>query len=105
MTNDALKERLSTRAKAFLSNPNLVDDESDKLGLAVGEAIELAGGETSLPVLTDIAFYRFLLLVENNGIDEVHFKAYKVALNQITDPASPNAKTKAQAKQRDNKYL
>ena len=103
MTNDALKERLSTRAKAFISNPDLVDDGN--LDIAVNEAIELAGEESPLPVLTDIAFYRFLLLVETNGIDEVHLKAYKVALNQITDPASPNAKTKPKAKPRDNQYL
>ena len=103
MTNDALKERLSTRAKAFLSNPELVDDGN--LTIAINEAIELAGEESSLPVLTDIAFYRYVLLVETNEINEVHFKAYNIALKQITDPASPNAKTKAQAKGHDNPYL
>jgi len=103
MTQEALKERLSTRAKSFLSNPNLVNDES--LTVAVNEAIELAGEQTSLPVLVDIAFYRYLLLVETNGVDETHFKAYQLALKQIDDPESPNAKTVSKVRARKNNYL
>jgi|GEM_PF-2616432 len=103
MTHEALTDRLSTRAKAFLSNPNLVTD--DNLYIAVNEAIELAGANSSLPVLTDIAFYRYLLLVDASTVSEDHLKAYKIALTQITDPDSPNAKTKVQAKQRENSYL
>ena len=103
MTQDALKQRLSIRAKAFISDPDLVND--DDLTAAVTEAIELAGEQTSMPVLMDIAFYRYLLLVETNGVDEVHLKAYQIALKQITDPDSPNAKTSSKAKVRENQYL
>lgn len=97
-----LKARLSIRAKAFISDPELVTDEY--LGIAAGEAIEIAGVLTDAPVLMDIAFYRFLLLVEQNGVCEEQFKAYQLALKQITDPASPNAQTMSKVKNRDNPY-
>ncbi len=97
-----LKARLEVRAKAFISDPDLVTGEF--LGIAVCEALEIAGASTDAPVLMDIAFYRFLLLVEQNGVSDEQFKAYQLALKQITDPDSPNAQTTSKAKTRVNRY-
>lgn len=96
------KARLDVRAKAFVSDPDLVTDEF--LTIACNEALEIAGTQSRAPVLMDIAYYRFLLLVEQNGVDEEQFKAYQAALKQITDPASPNAQTITKTKQRTNPY-
>ncbi len=107
MTADTatITERLSTRAKAFVSDPELVTPEV--LALAVNEALELAGAQTVLPVLVDIAFYRLLLQLGHH-VDENDYKAYQVALRQISDPASPAAPSTvsvvAQAKPRTNPY-
>ncbi len=103
MTAAELKARLEIRAKAFVSDPDTVT--GDYLDIAVGEAIEIAGTATQPPVLMDIGFYRFLLLVEQNGVDEDQFKAYQLALKQIDDPESPNATTVATTKTRPNDYL
>ncbi len=103
MTQEELKARLQIRAKAYISDPETVTDEL--LGIAVGEAIEIAGESTDAPVILDIAFYRYLLLVEQNGVEEEQFKAYQQALKQINDPASPNAQTQVKSMQRTNDYL
>ena len=97
-----LKARLSIRATAFMSDPELVTDEY--LGIAANEALEIAGANTNAPVLMDIGFYRFLLLAEQNGVSEDQFKVYQQALTQITDTASPNAQTVSKVKTRDNLY-
>ena len=96
-----LKARLDVRAKAFISDPELVTDKY--LTIAASEAIEIAGKLTRVPVLMDIAFYRFLLLVEQNGVCEEQFSAYQLALKQITDPASPERTTR-KMKVRKNPY-
>ena len=96
-----LKQRLDTRAKAFVSDPDLITDPV--LDLAIDEALELAGITSPMPVLTDIAYHRMKLQL-GMGIDEVDFKVYRTALAQITDPDSPNAPTKAKSQQRPNPY-
>lgn len=98
----AFKQRLNVRAKAFVSDPDLVTDEY--LTIACNEAIEIAGEQSREPVLMDIAYYRFLLLVETRGVDEEQFKAYQQALKQITDPSSPNASITSKVKSRTNPY-
>ena len=74
----------------------------------MAEAVELGGSETLLPVLVDIAFYRVLLQIGHH-IDDTEQKAYRTALNQVTDPEAPSAPSrvavKAQTKARDNAYL
>lgn len=97
-----LLARLRTRAKAYLSDPDEVTEEH--LTSALTEAQELAGNSDA-PVLLDIAFYRWLLLVERNGVDEDQTKAYKFALKQINDPEAPQCRTKPTVKVRENPYL
>ncbi len=97
------KTRLSQRAKAYVSDPDLVTTAN--ITIAVTEALEIAGADNPAPVLMDIGFYRYLLLVEQNGVDEEQFKAYKHALNQISDPTSPNAPATRTVKNRHNPYL
>ncbi len=99
--SDELIERLGIRAKAFASDPELVTDEV--LTLAANEALELAGAQSPLPVLVDIAFYRVLLQIGNH-IDETEQKAYRTALSQVTDPDVPNAPVTATSRQRGNPY-
>ena len=112
MSTDAdLISRLSTRAKAFVSDPEGVD--ATHLQTAVEEAISIATEYTITPVLLDIAFYRYLLLVDANGVDEVQLKAYNQALKQITTEPSidsdgndiENANAKTRAKTKTNPYL
>lgn len=98
-----LKQRLEIRAKAFVSDPELVLD--DDLSLAVTEAVEIGGEQTRLAVLSDIAFHRYLLLVERNGIDDDQLKAYQLALKQVTDPSAPNSSSKSNARVKPNGYL
>ncbi len=97
-----LLERLRTRATAFISDPDEVTDEH--LEIALEEAKELAGNSDT-PVLLDIAFYRWLLLVDRNGVDDDQIKAYQIALKQITDPDAPQSRTRPTAKTRKNPYL
>lgn len=100
----ALQGRLGIRARAFVSDPDAVLDAH--LTIAVGETLQLAGGHNPDAVLMDIAFYRYLLLVEQNGVDEEQFKAYLSALKQITDPTSQsNMLAHATSKARPNPYL
>lgn len=101
MQLEELKTRLSTRAKAFVSDPDLVTD--DVLGLAGTEALALAGAESPEPVVVDIAYHRLLLQLGIN-VDEVAQKAYRLALSQVSDPQAPNAPTTPTVKQRDNPY-
>lgn len=99
----ALTEQLETRAKAFVTDPDLVTPAV--LELAMSEALKLAGKASPEPVIVDIAYHRLLLQL-GMGIDEDALKAYKLALAQVTDataPASPIAKPKT--KQRKNPYL
>lgn len=100
-----LKQRLDIRAKAFLANDELIKDEH--LTTAVTEAITLAGAKTSLPVLTDIAFYRFLLLAETNFNDENQRKVYELALKQINkaNDNESSAITTPKVKPATNRYL
>lgn len=102
-SKQALTEQLETRAKAFVSDPDLVTPAV--LSLAMDEALKLAGEASPDPVIVDIAYHRLLLQL-GMGMDEDALKAYKLALNQVTDSsaaASPIAKPKA--KQRPNPYL
>lgn len=102
-TKQALTEQLATRAKAFVTDPDLVTPAV--LELAMDEALKLGGKDSPDPVIVDIAHYRLLLQL-GMGMDEDALKAYKLALAQITDssaPASANAKPKA--KQHKNPYL
>lgn len=100
---EQLQARLHQRVTAYVSDPDLVTTEH--LALAVDEAFEVAGANNTMAVLSDIAFYRYLLLVEQNGVDEDQFKAYLHALKQIKDPTSPNAVTQPSVKTRPNPYL
>ena len=102
MTNAEFKARLTQRAKAFVSDPDLVTDEN--ITIAVNEALEIAGADNLTPVLMDIAFYRYLLLVEQNGVDEEQFKAYQYALKQVSDPTSL-CSNKSNVRTRNNAYL
>ncbi|KJY83286.1 hypothetical protein TW81_09820 [Vibrio galatheae] len=97
-----LLERLRTRAEAYLSDPEEVTDEH--LNMALEEAEQLAG-DSDAPVLIDIAFYRWLLLVDRNGVNDEQIKAYQIALKQITDPQAPQSRTRPTAKTRENPYL
>lgn len=98
-------ERLRIRAEAFVSDPELVTDLH--LQIAASEADDLAGN-SDFPVWMDIAFYRYLLLVERNGgIDEEQLKAYRHALSQVSDPnaVENRIRTKPTVKVRANPYL
>ena len=94
--------RLELRTKAYASDPDQIT--ADHIATAVSEAFEVAGENNTMAVLSDIAFYRYLLLIERNGVDEDQFKAYLHALKQIKDPTSPNAVTDARVKARENPY-
>lgn len=102
MTNTEFKARLTQRSKAFVSDPDLVTDEN--ITIAVNEALEIAGADNLAPVLMDIGFYRYLLLVEQNGVDEEQFKAYQYAIKQVSDPTSPRSNN-SKVKTRTNPYL
>ncbi len=97
-----LLERLRTRATAFISDPEEVTNEH--LEIALEEAEELAGNSDA-PVLLDIAFYRWLLLVDRNGVDDDQIKAYQIALKQINDPEAPQSRTRSKSKTKKNPYL
>ncbi|MBL4774482.1 MAG: hypothetical protein JKY87_00275 [Mariprofundus sp.] len=100
-----LKQRLGIRARAFVSDPDAVTDAHLHLTIAVDETLQLAGAHNPDAVLMDIAFYRYLLLVQTNGVDEEQFKAYLIALKQITDPLSQsNMLAHAKSKARPNPY-
>jgi len=103
----ALKERLNIRAQAFISDPDLVTDQH--LTIAATEAIEIASTQAIAPVLMDIAFYRYLLLVEKGGVTEEHINAYHAALKQLTQPVTAigqeNALITSNVKTRINPYL
>jgi hypothetical protein len=104
MDKVTLINRLGIRARAFVSDPDAVTDAH--LTIAADETLQLAGAHNPDAVLMDIAFYRYLLLVEQNGVDEEQFKAYVSALKQITDPTSnSNMLAHAKSKVRPNPYL
>ena len=103
----ALTKRLETRAKAFLSNPD--EAKPEYIDIAIGEAAEIvgeiAGETTNYPIFMDIAFYRFLLLCQTNGVSEEQFKAYQQALTQIKTPLpSQSVKGTSRVKTRVNPY-
>lgn len=96
--------RLGIRARAFVSDPAAVTDAH--LTIAVDETLQLAGLNNPDAVLMDIAFYRYLLLAERNGVDEAQFKAYVSALKQLRDPTNQsNVIAHAKSKTRNNPYL
>lgn len=110
MELSALKERLTIRAQAFVSDPELVIEPY--IDIATTEAIEIAGDLTIAPVLTDIAFYRFLLLVNKNGVvEEEQLEAYLQALKKISgrnasdEPLPDDGRTASNVRQRPNKYI
>lgn len=74
-----LKTRLETRAKAGLSNPAEVT--SEVLDLALKEALEIVGRkQVNDTTKLDIAFFRLMLMIKKNGIDEDDMDLYKAAL-------------------------
>jgi len=99
-----LKKRLGIRARAFVSDPAAVADAH--LQIATDETLQLAGTHNADAILLDIAFYRYLLLVEQNGVDEAQFNAYRSALKQVADPTNQsNIVAHARSQSRANKYV
>jgi len=99
-----LKQRLGIRARAFVSDPDAVSDAH--LQIATDETLQLAGEHNADAILLDIAFYRYLLLVEQNGVDEAQFKAYTSALKQVSDPTGQsNVLAHAKSRPRPNPYV
>ena len=92
--------RLTTRARAFASDPALLTDAA--LSLATDEALELGGSASPLAVLTDLAYFRLLLQI-GAEIDEPALAAYRTALKQITDPKG-QAAVRSKVKTRKNPY-
>lgn len=96
-----LTDRLRIRAQAYASDADSVQNEH--LDAAVDEALELVSDETAAAITLDIAYYRWLMLVERNGLDEGQTKAYKHALSLVKSPAI--AGQSCRVKNRTNPYL
>ena len=93
--------RLTTRARAFASDPALITDAV--LTLATDEALELGGVASPLAVLVDLAYFRVLLQI-GAEIDEPALTAYRTALKQITDPKGQAHAVRSKVKTRKNPY-
>lgn len=79
-----LIERLGKRAKAGLSNPAEVTNEL--LELALSEAAEIVDKKiVSDTTKLDIAYFRLMLMIKKNGVDDEDLELYKAALKIVKD--------------------
>jgi len=77
-----LKNRLELRAKAGLSNKDEVTPQL--LDLALKEAYEIVDKrEVSSAVKLDIAYYRLMLMLKKQGVDDIDLESYKEALKIV----------------------
>ncbi len=82
-----LIQRLEARAKAGLSNPAEVTPEL--LGAALIEAAEIVGSkQVSDTTKLDIAFFRLMMMVKKNGVDDEDLELYKAALKLVKEASS-----------------
>ncbi len=78
-----LIERLEKKAKAGLSNPAEVTNEL--LELSLSEAAEIVDKKiVSDTTKLDIAYYRLMLMIKKNGVDDTDLELYKAALKIST---------------------
>ncbi len=79
-----LIERLEKKAKAGLSNPAEVTKEL--LELSISEAAEIVDKKiVSDTTKLDIAYFRLMLMVKKNGVDDADLELYKAALKIVKD--------------------
>lgn len=77
-----LIERLSSKAKAGVSNPACVTPEL--LEAAIVEANELIENKSvSDTVKLDIAYFRLMLMIKKTGIDDLELDIYNNALRIV----------------------
>jgi len=86
-------ERLRIRAKAGLSNPALVTDEL--LNASLEEASEIIDTKAVNDTLRlDIAYFRFILSVQKDGVSELDVQLYSKALAALkAAPEQVNSST------------
>ena len=79
-----LIKRLEKKAKAGLSNPAEVTNEL--LELSLSEAAEIVDKKiVSDTTRLDIAYYRLMLMIKKNGVDDTDLELYKAALKIVKD--------------------
>jgi hypothetical protein len=104
-----LSDRLSHKAKAGISNPALVT--TDLLTAALNEANELIGDKNiSDTVKLDIAYFRLMLMVKKDGVDDIELDIYSKAMKIVKDTPSTIdgeivANSKVIVKQRVNRWV
>lgn len=85
-----LIERLGKKAKAGLSNPAEVT--TVLLELALKEADEIVDKKiVSDTTKLDIAYFRLMLMIKKNGVDNEDLELYKAALKIVKDSSGREA--------------
>lgn len=82
-----LVQRLESKAKAGVSNPSLVTN--DLMTAAMTEADELIGNKiVSDTVKLDIAYFRLMLMIKKDGVDEIEVDMYGKAIKMVKDASA-----------------
>lgn len=98
--NMSLKDNLLLRIKNQVSSIESIKNSDSLIMLCIKQADEIiAKAKVNEVVREDIAYYRLLLMIEQNDINESHYKMYEQNIQIVKD-----AKIKEQSK-KDKKHF